>query len=333
MKTASSVVSLESHAAPRVLVHYCEECHAHVSAVRTRHLAAAVASTALALGVAAWLLLSWGSYAVPLQMLAALGAAALPLGALLGRAPRPGHAAHGSAVWWESSRTSATSEASQPAVRLVAASDRWARLVAREHDLPLQEARRARPPLPGWLALPLVLAALLPPLAVHALGCHVRVVNRTAEPARLLVDGRLLGTVAPTSAESPLAGFALDVVAGERRLTLISRTGRVLADVTAGLRPGVDHLFAVSDTPVCFWLERSSYGRAATSHDGAAPKRETLLGQGPLWALPHPVDSWFAPNPGPANSDTLSSGGERVALRQGRCAVGTTKPAIILPLP
>jgi hypothetical protein len=325
--TANRTAHVSAPGGPSVIVHYCGPCQAHASATRTRALAAALASSALGLGVAALLLISWGSFAVALQVLLTVAIGLVPLLLLLVRfRPEPGHSTRGSAVWWRKSSAGKHFE-------LVATNERWARLVAAEHSLAVQEAPGARPPLPGWLALPLLLLASSTPLAVHALSCHVRVLNRTEEPTSVLVDGRLRGVVPPTSAESPRAGLALSLVAGERQLTLVSRSGRVLADVQAGLRPGVDHLFAVSSSPVCFWLERSSYGRAAAEPSSASPPREALLGQGPLWALPYPVDSWFGPNPEPSSGDLLSSGGERVALRQGRCAVGTEEPAIILPPP
>ncbi len=325
--TASRTAHVAASGGPSVIVHYCGPCHAHGSAARTRALAATLASLALGLGVAALLLISWGSFAVPLQVLLTVASGTVPYLVLLVRfRPEPGHSARGPAVWWRTRRDGKGHE-------LVATNERWARLVASEHSLEVHEATGARPPLPGWLALPLLLLASSTPLAVHALSCHVRVLNRTEEPASVLVDGRLRGVVPPTSAESQRAGLALSLVAGERQLTLVSRSGRVLADVQAGLRPGIDHLLAVSSAPVCFWLERSSYGRAAAEPSSAGPPREALLGQGPLWALPYPVDSWFGPNPEPSSSDQLSSGGERVALRQGRCAVGTGEPPIILPPP
>lgn len=322
MSTASQPVRVAEPSGASVLVHYCDACHAHASSARTEQLAVAFASLLAGLAAAFALLIAWGSFAVFGQALVAIVASTLPWLALLPRKPKPGHAARGVAAWLA-------------AGELVCKNPRFAALLARDHGLSTRELPKARPPLSRWLLVPVLLSGLASPLCVRLLGCQVRVLNRTEGPAAVLVDGRLRGTVAPSSAESPFAGLELELVSGQRRLSLVARDGRVLADVTAGLRPGVDHLFAVSDPaadPPCFWLERTDYGRLAK--EGArASAREYLSGQGPLWALPRAVDSWFAPNPPSQGGDARSSGGQRFALRQGRCPVGMGESPIILPRP
>jgi hypothetical protein len=319
MSTASHPLRVAAPNGPSVLVHYCDACHAHATGARTGHFAVLLASLFVGVSVAFALLVSWGSFAVPLQMMAALVGAALPFAVLLRRKPRRGHASRAEAVWLRGTE-------------LVCENRRYALTIAREHGLAHRDVARARPPLPRWLVLPFVVSVFCAPVSVRALGCRVRVLNRTEEPASVLVDGRVRGVVPPTSAESPWAGLELELVSGERQLSLVSRDGRVLADVSAGLRPGIDHLFVVSTTPACFWLERADYGRLAPK-DTQRVVREYLTGEGPLWALPHRVDSWFAPNPDASGGDERSSGGQRFALRQGRCPVGSRTPAIILPRP
>ncbi|NLE88177.1 MAG: hypothetical protein GX607_17470 [Myxococcales bacterium] len=299
---------VEATGGPTLLIQYCPACHEHASAARTRWLAVSFASLLLGLATAASVVLAFGALEPWQQSLVAGGAALLPALALLGRGPRHPHTARGPAAWWRPQGSHGWS--------LVATHAGWARHVAEASGArwELLEKRAVRWP---WPVLALAtLVALGVPAARGLLGVDLRVLNHHEVSAVLIVDGRHSGEVHPSSAESPAAGLQLRLVAGRRHLQLMGKDGRVLADTTGSLQPGVDHLLAVSPEPVCFWIERTSYGRASTDR----PTREPLLGPGPLWRLPGVVDSWFAPNPPSSDADSRSSGGLLLALRQGRCA-------------
>ncbi len=304
---------VEVTGSPTILIQYCPACHEHASAARTRWLAVSFASLLVGLATAASLVLAWGALTPSLQSLLAGGAALIPALALLGRSPRHQHTARGPAAWWRP-------HGSHGWV-LVATHAGWARHVAEASGARWEPLERRAVRWP-WPVLALAaLASLSVPAARGLLGVDLRVLNHHEVPAVLVVDGRHSGEVHPSSAESPAAGLQLRLVAGRRHIQLFAKDGRVLADTTGSLPPGVDHLLAVSPEPVCFWIERTSYGRASTDR----PTREPLVGPGPLWRLPGVVDSWFAPNPPTESSDARSSGGLLLALRQGRCAPGTAQ--------
>jgi hypothetical protein len=85
---------------------------------------------------------------------------------------------------------------------------------------------------------------------------------------------------------------------------------RVEVDVDAG----GEYLFAPGAVGYCFWLERTAYGVR-----GGKSRVQPLGGKDGFFRLPAAVDTWFASNPEP-NSDTVSTGGEMVAVRHGRCS-------------
>lgn len=319
MQPAGEPQRLETNGGPVIVVHYCSECHAHAAAARTRALAIGVASAFLGLGVAAATVLTLGSLQPALQSVLASLAAALPAIALLGRSPRPPHTTGGSAAWWR--------RRGQHGWALVCTHPVWGAQVAATNGASCDVTRTRPTRAPLSLLTSMAVAALAVPAAHAALGVEVRVLNRYAVPAVVVIDGRHRGVVEPSSVESPAAGLQLHLVAGVHPVQLIAQDGRVLADTTASFRPGVDHLIAASEEPVCFWVERTVYGRAS------APRaaREDLPGPGPVWELPGTMHRWFAPNPPTSESDDVSSGGALLALRQGRC--GSSRPLAGTPEP
>lgn len=297
---------------PAIVVQYCAECFAHASAGRTRWLAAGFAALLLGLSAAAALVLAFGDLEPVLQALLAGCAALVPSLALVGRGPKPPHTARGAAVWW--------APRGGGGWELVCTNARWAAELASRNEAAWHPLKRRplRAPWPVWTAA--AVAALSVPTAHGLLGVTVHVINRADVPAVVLVDGRHHGVVAPSTIESPAAGRRLRLVAGRRDLALLGTDGRLLTETRTTLGPGLDHLLAVSADPVCFWVERSTYGRS----ESGAPAREPLSGPGPLWALPGKIDNWFTPNPSGGGADHVSSGGSLLALRQGRCAPGET---------
>lgn len=159
----------------------------------------------------------------------------------------------------------------------------------------------------------------------------LQVLNLTGAPLVLEVDGETLGTVNPTSQESPRAGLTLRLPAGRRHLRALHGDALIAeADVT--LLAGAKHLYAPASEAHCFWLERLGYGRGnlapepgaepAQGSVAAGPRVERVPLRSPLgfWAFDRGVDVWLAPPPEPLLEDARSSGGEVVALRQALCA-------------
>lgn len=166
------------------------------------------------------------------------------------------------------------------------------------------------------LALGCVLVSL--PL-VHIYRGTVRVLNHGDEPFYLLVDGKRVARVEPSSGESALAGVELVMPAGEHELAVVSTAnaniqadGHVLFRAREYIEGGSPHLFAPRSAGYCFSVERRSYGEA----DQPALDVVPLAGDNPFWVLPDGI-SWFTPNPEPGPLHT--SGGMLACLRQKRC--------------
>jgi hypothetical protein len=143
----------------------------------------------------------------------------------------------------------------------------------------------------------------------------IRVLNLTEYSLVLLVDDQPVARVEPTSAESPLAGLDLRVLAGPRHLVARRTDGALVDDIHVTAHAGRDHLYAPASPATCFWLETDGYGEQSESSRAIRP----LSGSVRFWTLPE-IDAWFAPNPDRGPLDRQSSGGVRTALRQGRCS-------------
>ena len=168
------------------------------------------------------------------------------------------------------------------------------------------------PLMPVALAIALMSGLALAPLFAMYRG-QVRILNHGDEPFALLVDGKRVARVEPSSGESALAGVELTVPAGERELRVVAESdGRVLFSAREVVEGGRSHLFAPLSAGYCFTLERRGYGDAKTEVD-----RQELSGANPFWVVPDGI-SWFAPSPEPGPFQT--SGGTLSCLRQKRCS-------------
>jgi hypothetical protein len=142
---------------------------------------------------------------------------------------------------------------------------------------------------------------------------EVRVLNHGEQPFIVLVDGRRVARVEPSSGESALAGAELTVPAGEREWSVLAVSdGSVLFRARERVEGGKPHLFAPQSAGYCFRIERRSYGEGASAHTDVVP----LEGENPFWVLPEGIN-WFVPNPEPGPLRT--SGGTLACLRQRRC--------------
>jgi hypothetical protein len=178
--------------------------------------------------------------------------------------------------------------------------------------------RRLRAALAPTRILPVALAvaaasgmAMVPLFALYR--AELRVLNHGEAPFVLLIDGRKLARVEPSSGESALAGVALVVPAGEHDFRVLSeRDGSELFHAREHVAGGRPHLFAPQSAGYCFSIERRGYGDAASELQS-----DPLDGTNPFWVLPDGI-SWFSPNPEPGLLST--SGGTLSCLRQKRCS-------------
>lgn len=169
----------------------------------------------------------------------------------------------------------------------------------------------------GWLAAAVasLSALLLLPLWSVYRG-QLRILNLGDEPFAVLIDGRRVGRVEPSSGESARAGLELTLPAGERRLRVVSALdGRELFSSRQRVHGGSPHLFAPfsASAGYCFFIERRRYGDTESEPIDSEP----LEGATPFWVLPEGI-SWFTPNPEPGPLQT--SGGTLSCLRQKRCS-------------
>lgn len=305
---AAQSLVVRGGAGETVSVNYCEECLRHASAARTRRLSVCLASVILGVTVALATPVVLPSVTAGWLILAALGFSSAPvvLAIVWRRQPAAGHACHGEAVWW------------WKAEWLYCENARYARGAARSNRLELVSERPLLPRFTSWyLVGPLTTLIALPASLVFNTAT-LRVLNLTDSEFTLLIDGRVLGRVERTSAESPEAGREFRLGAGERRLGAISQEGSWLFESDVVLVGGAQHLVAPASPETCFWLEFTSYGRQKP----VGPQRVELARGVGFWVLHESVDTWFAPSPLPALDDDRSSGGRLIALRQAPCAAG-----------
>ena len=153
----------------------------------------------------------------------------------------------------------------------------------------------------------------------------VRIVNLTDSRLLVYVDGEMLTSIEPTSAESAAAGVEVRIPAGQRRLQARDPSGSTRATTTVAVRAASPHLYAPASERYCFWIERTGYGRAA----GLAANTEIvpLEGDARFWVLPDEIDSWFSPIRPEMPGDDRSTGGVLTALRQAPCSALPTRPS------
>jgi len=283
-------------------VPYCGRCRERASLSGTRALSTALASWLLAGTFAAGAPLLWPWAAAAVVTLAAVLVSATPWAVDRWVLPRlfP-RAAAGRAVF----RTIR----GELACRRPAFAERIAAL---NPGARLRAVRRSEPLGPGAVTGPIV--ALIAGPALHWLHHPlVRVLDLMPDPIVVEVDGRRVAEVVGSSREDPAAGVELRLPAGRRRIVTRTRRGEVATNEVL-LRSGRLHLFAPGPHEQCFWLETTSYGRLGS----AAVERVVLPPDQRFWVLPAAVDAWFVENP-PGPGEGRSSGGQRTALRQGRC--------------
>ncbi len=305
---AAQSLVVRGGAGESVSVNYCEECLRHASAARTRTLSACLASLILGVTVALATPVVLPSVSAGWLIFAALGLASAPIALAIvwRRQPAVGHACRGEAVWW------------WKAERLYCENARYARGAARSNRLDLVPERPLLPRFSSWYLVGPLTTLIALPASIVFNTATLRVLNLTDSEFTLLIDGRVLGKVERTSAESPEAGREFRLGAGSRRLGAISREGSLLFEREVVLVGGAQHLYAPASPDTCFWLEFTSYGRQKPV---GPPRVELARGVG-FWALRESVDTWFAPSPLPALDDDRSSGGRLIALRQAPCAAG-----------
>ncbi|HEV8245279.1 MAG TPA: hypothetical protein VGP93_05910 [Polyangiaceae bacterium] len=287
-----------------LIVGYCADCLPHAARDGTRTLGVALASLLLGATLAiSWPLLRVPS-SLPLHLLAALLAAAIPILVTARLRPRP-ESGHG--AWGRAAAFSGRS-------LLCASSDYAAELV---HKNPAARSLgHAREPWfsPWMLSGPLLGVGLS--LFTHDLyHARLRVLNLTGDRFELYLDGKRSGSVEPSSVESPSAGLELGVAAGSHRLETRGTSGEVLSQTDVTLKSGASHLYAPASPNYCFWLESVTYGRASL-----LPERSLLDGEQRFWTLPQKLDGWFMPPPSNPDRDGALSGGLVTVLRQAPCS-------------
>jgi hypothetical protein len=300
---AARAVVRRGRDAAELLVGYCAACHEHVGKDGTRALGVALASFLLAasLGVALPLTTNASLVRVVLVVVAASLAPLLLAWALRPR-PARGHSAWGGAVQFSGTALAC------------ARSDYAERITSLNPEARELESARAPWFSPWMLAGPLIALSVTP--FAHELSFPtLRVLNLTGERFEVWVDGRRIGSVDPTSVESPLAGRDLEIAAGLHAFEVRDAEGALLAREAGRLISGKNHLFAPASGEYCFWIETLSYGRG-----GENTERRALAGDGRFWALPDGIDGFFTPPAAPGALAATLSGGSVTVLRQAPCA-------------
>lgn len=302
----SSRVEVRSSDGGSLIVPYCTDCQRHASAVTTRTLAVTFASCLLAATLAGVLPLLAETQGLFLYGALVLGGALFPIvvALLWPRRVAPGHTTAGRAVWWLADG------------ELCCTNARWAAELAVESGTEPKWQRVGERVLSPWMLSGVVLSLGAAPFVFWLYHPLVRVVDLTGSRIEVRLDGRAVGSVQPTSAESPAAGVELRLPAGRHLLESRDPQGKLVAKASVFIRSGAEHLYAPGADGYCFWLETNGYGKAGAY----GPVVRPLAGAARFWALPVDVDTWFSPNPAPSRDDVRSSGGELTALRQSRCS-------------
>jgi hypothetical protein len=301
---AASLVERQLVGDGSLIVPYCRECHRHAAATSTRTLATTLASSLLALALAAGLPIAFPWMTLGTLFGLALIGSLVPLGVVSRRsAARAPHTSRGRAVWWKRSGD------------VVCASSSWGQSLAELNGAGIRPVAEREPRFSAWmLAGPMLGLAAVPFLdwLHHPL---VRVVNLTETEIVVSVDGHTVAEVWPTSVEHPEAGAETRIPAGRRVIQVHDRGGHLLAQDSVLVRSGRQHLYAPGDHDYCFWIETVGYGQSGPE----TPRIQRLEGPRHFWVLPTGIDTWFGRTPGNPE-DTRASGGTLTALRQARCS-------------
>ncbi len=288
--------------AAELLVGYCPACHEHAGKDGTRALGVGLASFLLAasLGVALPLSTRAPLFVVVLLVLAA---SLLPVLVAAALRPRParGHAAWGGAVQFSGSA-------------LCCARSDYADELLRLNPKGRKLESSAPPWFSPWMLAGPLIALSVTPFAYELSFPTLRVLNLTGERFEVWVDGRPVGSVDPTSVESPRAGRDLEVAAGSHLFEVRDASGALVSRATGRLVSGKSHLFAPASDAYCFWIETLSYGRGAGDTE-----RRPLAGEARFWVLPDGIDGFFTPPRAPPALAGSLSGGSVTVLRQAPC--------------
>jgi hypothetical protein len=144
----------------------------------------------------------------------------------------------------------------------------------------------------------------------------LRILDVTDTRLDVLLDGRPLASVDPTSQESPAAGVVVRVPSGRHELRTRTPEGTLSESSTLDFESGHVHLFAPGSDGLCFWLETIGYG----DERRVAPVYQPLGGHERFWVLPDGIDLWFSPALEAESTRLRSSGGFITALRQAPCS-------------
>lgn len=286
-----------------LIVPYCRACHRHAAASSTRKLAIVLASSLLALALAAGvpIALPWAGVGALLSIV--LIGALLPLGLAFRRKTRRApHTTVGRAVWWSP-------------LGAACSSVRWARRLADMNGAACRTSTEVETRLSPWMVAGPMLGLVVAPFAHWLHHPLVRIVNLTEHELVVSVDGHQVARVAPTSVEHPEAGVEAQIPAGRRRFQVHDRQGRLLEEDGVLVRSGRQHLYAPGDHDKCFWIETIGYGRGGPGE----PEVTMLPANRHFWLLPPGLDTWFDRTPR-SPDDWRASGGQLTALRQGGCA-------------
>lgn len=150
----------------------------------------------------------------------------------------------------------------------------------------------------------------------------VRAINMGPDPIMVMIDERRVLELNTTQFEQAELGGRVRVLAGPRKLTLISSTGEILFTNTLFIAPGETVLLTRLLPQFCIYQEQRDYSL------GNVPSRLSLLGRGiGAISLKSRADSWFAPlyvasDPAPAQPPEPTwarAVGSRIAVRLVEC--------------
>lgn len=153
--------------------------------------------------------------------------------------------------------------------------------------VPLDELRGKR----SLLILSPLLLSVLWWTGLQAFGqATVRAINMGPDPVTVMIDDRRVLVLHPTQFEQAEIGGKLRVLAGPRKLTLMTADGALLFSDTLFIAPGATALLTRLLPQFCIYQEERDYSKLNV------PSRLSVLFNGTgAFALKSPTDSWFAP--------------------------------------